>query len=366
MKVLVLINSIDVTLGGTSHSSTSVVSELSRQFPQIEIILITRFSENPILTNYNTKNAQIIFCKSLVFGIYQNIGLLKQIDIIHVQGLWSTFPTMFGIIAKLISGARLIVSPRGMLEPWTLKQGKIKKKLALFTYQGYLFKLTDVFHVTAPSEKKNLQILIPNAKTSIIPNGIISSEFKRAIHLEKKEKKIILFISRIHKKKGIELLLNSWKLLSDLWDSWEIQIVGDGDEAYIESLNRLIIDLKLNSVNIEGPKYGVDKIEAYSNADIFVLPTFSENFGIVVAEAMASALPVITTIATPWDEIKELSIGEIIPPQDHELSLALRKWTSMSCRERQSAGDRALQLIENKYDLSLVAKKFKEFYDALN
>ena len=127
MKVLVLINSIDVTHGGTSNSSTSVLSELSRQFPYVEITLITRFSQNPILTHFDNTNAQIIFCKSLVLGIYQNLSLIKQVDVIHVQGLWSPFPTFFGAISKLISGARLIVSPRGMLEPWTLKQGGLKK-----------------------------------------------------------------------------------------------------------------------------------------------------------------------------------------------------------------------------------------------
>lgn len=363
MKVLVLINSIDVTQGGTSRSSTSVVSELSRQFPNIEITLITRFSQNPIFTHFDNTNAQIIFCKSLILGIYQNLSLIKQVDVIHVQGLWSTFPTLFGTMAKLISGARLIVSPRGMLEPWTLKEGALKKKLALYTYQGYLFKLTDVFHVTASSEKKNLLSIVPNAKAVIIPNGVIFEEFKPANHFEKKEKRIILFISRIHKKKGIEVLLNSWRSLPELWESWEIQIIGDGNDAYIERLKRLIISLELNSVNIYEPKYGSDKIDAYSKADIFVLPTFSENFGIVVAEAMASSLPVITTTATPWGEIKELSIGEIIPPQDCELVSALLKWTSMSCSERQRAGNRARQLVENKYDLRLVSKAFMELYD---
>ena len=153
---------------------------------------------------------------------------------------------------------------------------------------------------------------MPYAKTVVIPNGIISSDFTSANHIEKKEKRVILFISRIHKKKGIELLLESWKLLPELWNTWKIRIIGDGDEAYIESLKRLLISMELNSVYIEGPKYGDDKIDAYSEADIFVLPSYSENFGIVVAEAMASSLPVITTTATPWGEIEELSTRSLI------------------------------------------------------
>src|SRR6056300_1677992 len=108
-----LINSIDASHGGTSRSSTSVVSELSRQYPQIEITLITRFSKNPVLTDFKSVNAKVVFCKGIVHAIFQNLGLLRQADVIHVQGLWSTFPTLLAIITKLTSGARTIVSPRG-------------------------------------------------------------------------------------------------------------------------------------------------------------------------------------------------------------------------------------------------------------
>ena len=103
MKVLILINSIDVSQGGTSRSSTAVVSELSRQFPHLKTTLITRSSDNPVRSNFEIKNADIKFCQNLALGLYQNFSLIRQADVIHVQGLWSLFPTLFGILAKLIS-----------------------------------------------------------------------------------------------------------------------------------------------------------------------------------------------------------------------------------------------------------------------
>lgn len=362
MKVLVIINSIDVSHGGTSRSSTAVISELSRRFPYIEIMLITRSSENPIISNFKSTNAQIIFCKNLIFGLYQNLRLIKQVDVIHVQGLWSIFPTLFGIIAKVISGASLIVSPRGMLETWSLKQGELKKKLALFTYQGYLFRLTDTFHVTADEESKSLSMIVPKNRNVVIPNGIHTSSFRDANHLLNSEERTILFLSRIHQKKGIEMLVNAWDSLASNWPNWKVRIVGDGDKTYIESLKRLIIKKNVTNITVEGPLYGEDKIEAYASCDLFVLPTYSENFGIVIAEALASSVPVVTTTGTPWSEIATWNCGEYIEPNLNALINALEKWMEFTPESRMKAGLIGKRLIQTKYSLEFVAQSFEKLY----
>lgn len=363
MKVLVLINSIDATHGGTSRSSTSVVSELSRQFTDLEITLITKHTKNPVLLDFGRDNAQVIFCKSLFAGLYQNLNLIKHIDVVHVHGLWSSFPTLFGIIAKLISGARLIVSPRGMLEPWSLKQGSLKKKLALFTYQGFLFNLTDIFHVTANEESQSLSAVVPNNIDFVIPNGIETSAFQEAEHRSNSQNRSILFLSRIHPKKGLEMLIQAWSLLENSWPAWKVRIVGDGDQAYIESLKELIASKNLTNIKIEEPLYNDDKIEAYSSSDLFVLPTYSENFGIVIAEALVSCLPVITTTGTPWSEIKTHNCGEYVEPNVDDLLGALRKWMLITPEKRKEAGLRGKHLIQNKYSLVSVAASFNKLYN---
>ena len=363
MKVLILINSIDVSQGGTSRSSTAVVSELSRQFPHLKTTLITRSSDNPVRSNFEIKNADIKFCQNLALGLYQNFSLIRQADVIHVQGLWSLFPTLFGILAKLISGGRLIVSPRGMLESWSLQQGELKKKLALFTYQGYLFRLTDTFHVTAEEESKSLSIIVPNNRNAVIPNGIDTSLFGNADHLADSEGRTILFLSRIHQKKGLELLIDAWSSLALKWPTWKVRIVGDGDKAYIESLKHRITNLNLVNIAVEGPLYGEDKNEAYSSSDIFVLPTYSENFGIVVAEALASCVPVITTTGTPWSEIDTWNCGEYIEPDLDSLINALDKWMEFTPESRMEAGLKGKKLVQTKYSLASVAQSFEKLYN---
>ena len=363
MKVLVIINSIDVSHGGTSRSSTDVVSELARRFPNIETTLITCASENPVISNFDSTNAEIKFCKNLVVGVYQNLSLINQADVIHVQGLWSIFPTLFGIIAKLISGARLIVSPRGMLETWSLKQGELKKKLALFTYQGYLFKLTDTFHVTADEESKSLSTIMPKNRNIVIPNGINTSSYRDAAHLSNSGERTILFLSRIHQKKGLEMLVDAWSSLVSKWPNWRIRIVGDGDKAYIESLKHRITNLNLVNIAVEGPLYGENKNEAYTTSDLFVLPTYSENFGIVVAEALASCVPVITTTGTPWSEIDTWKCGEYIEPDLDALINALDKWMELTPKSRMEAGLMGRKLIQTKYSLGSVAQSFEKLYN---
>ena len=363
MKVIVIINSIDASQGGTSRSSTAVISELARRFPHIEITLITRSSENPVKSNFKSANAQINFCKNLVSGVYQNWNLINQADVIHVQGLWSIFPTLFGIIAKVVSDARLIVSPRGMLETWSLKQGEIKKKLALYTYQGYLFRLTDTFHVTADEESKSLTMIVPKNRNVVIPNGINTSSFIDADHLSDSEARTILFLSRIHQKKGLEMLVDAWSSLVSKWPNWKVRIVGDGDKAYIESLKHRITKYNLANIVVEGPLYGGDKNEAYSTSDLFVLPTYSENFGIVVAEALASCVPVITTTGTPWSEIADWKCGEYIEPNLDALEQAMDKWMELTPESRNEAGLMGKKLVQTKYSLNSVAQAFEKLYN---
>ena len=110
----------------------------------------------------------------------------------------------------------------------------------------------------------------------------------------------LLFLGRLHPIKGIELLLEAWKVLQDVHSDWGLTIAGKGDETYVASLQALTARLKLKRVEFTGPVYGAAKTRLYVASHLFVLPTFTENFGMAIAEAQAHALPVITTRGAPW------------------------------------------------------------------
>lgn len=362
MKILVLINSIDVSDGGTSRSSTSVIAELTKCFPHLQITLLTLSTYKPVLTSFNRPNVQVCFSRGIASAIIKNYSIIRDVDVVHVQGLWSPFPTFLGIITKFLSGAKLIVSPRGMLEPWSLQQGRIKKKVALRTYQGLLFRLTDVFHVTAIEEAKSLTEVVQNNKNTVIPNGIDISSFVEAHHVENRNDRTILFLSRIHAKKGIEMLIEAWSSLYQNWPNWKVRIIGDGDSLYIESLKTLILSKNIGNIAVEDPVYKEDKVSVYATSDLFVLPTYSENFGIVIAEALSSGLPVITTTGTPWSQIEENHCGELIEPSVNELLPAMQKWMEYSAKERKEAGLRGKRLVERKYSIHTIAQSFYDLY----
>ena len=217
--------------------------------------------------------------------------------------------------------------------------------------------------MTADEESKSLSIIVPNNRNVVIPNGIDTSSFRNADHLTDSEGRTILFLSRIHQKKGLELLIDAWSSLASKWPIWKVRIVGDGDKAYIESLKQRITNLNLVNMAVEGPLYGENKNEAYTTSDLFVLPTYSENFGIVVAEALASCVPVITTTGTPWSEIETWNCGEYIEPDLDALINALDKWMELTPKSRIEAGLRGRKLIQTKYSLGSVAQAFEKLYN---
>jgi len=183
--------------------------------------------------------------------------------------------------------------------------------------------------------------------------------FARKIKVKK-----ILFLSRIHPKKGIEDLIMAWEGLElAVKKNWTIEIAGNGDANYINKLNDIIKQRELqNQIFIVGSKFAQDKVDIYHSADFFVLPTYSENFGIVVAEALSCGLPVITTKGTPWQELETKKAGKWIDIGVEPLRIALEEMMKKSDLEREVLGRNGRKLIEENYSIESVADKFILLY----
>jgi glycosyltransferase involved in cell wall biosynthesis len=256
-----------------------------------------------------------------------------------------------------------VISPRGMLEPWSLSQKKIKKRIAMLLFQKKDLQMANCIHATANSEAKNLRALGFTNPIAIIPNGINLLDYPD-FNKTKKTKRKLLFLSRIHEKKGVELLINSWNELDSIYTkSWEIEIVGSGNDDYIETLKELINKYQLNSsVKISKPIYGIQKLQKYQSADLFVLPSYSENFGIVVAEALACKLPVITTKGVPWSELNLLGCGDWIEIGIEPLKESLKKMLLKSNEDLLKMGTIGRNLIVEKYSMNSTAKNMNKLY----
>jgi glycosyltransferase involved in cell wall biosynthesis len=366
MKITHCISSIDESTGGPARSVTHLVVAFGEIDKVSEINLLTLESENPLLLKFsNTKLLLKFYNSGFMEYSYQLANKLDSIqsELFHIHGIWQ-IP-----VHQMAKSARqrkipYVISTRGMLEPWSLEQSKIKKKLAMLLFQHKDLKEASCLHATALMEVESIRKLGFKNPIACIPNGINIGDFPQKKYAIGKAKKTILFLSRIHPKKGIEILIDAWQSLDYiLKEKWCIQIAGNGEEKYIKQLNSLIEEKGLaESITIIGPKFGPEKIATYHEADLFVLPTHSENFGIVIAEALCCGVPVITTKGTPWEVLERYNAGKWVAVGESPLKEALEHLMRKTDAEREAMGKNGRKLIEENYSIESVAERFILLY----
>lgn len=368
MKVLHTISGLDLSSGGPSFSVYLLVNELITNGIDAEILTFAAKGANNkiisedyfIKTIKPPKNIKIPFSNSFYKYLKEN----NNHDIYHGHGLWQ-FPVHYMSIEARKKSKPYIITPRGMLRFWALEQSKLKKKIALWLYQKQDLNKAACLHATAKIEAEEIRSSGFNNPIAVIPNGLNLSLFPLRKEIIQKSKKTILYLSRIHPKKGIESLIKAWTFVPpSIKNDWEIILAGNGEEKYINQLKRLANSYNLeNDIKFVGPKYGQDKIDLFHNADLFVLPTFEENFGMAVAEALAFGLPVITTKGAPWEELNIHNAGWWIDIGVEPLVRALTEATQVSDNERKQMGLNGRKLVEENYSIESVAQKMIQLYE---
>lgn len=357
MKVIHVVGSLDISAGGPSRSVPQTCEYLSKIGVDIEIY--TRPSENPVQIietptyKVSFKNFRQLFLDG--FKLSKN-----EVDLIHLQHVWDPYVHLMAWFARL-KGIPYVVTPRGMLEPWIMEQRPLKKKMGRALYLNKDLKKAETIHVTCDLEKRNITNLGFKAEKVNIPNGVEFSTVpkpKRDYGTKK-----IVFLSRIHEKKGIEILIDAWKQVVVDNKDWVLEIAGEGEKTYVNKIKNKINNQKILNVSLVGGKYGDAKWDFIKEGDVFILPTFSENFGIVVAEALAVGVPVITTTGTPWEELNTRDCGWWIDLSVDNLKNTLLIAINTSENELEMMGVRGRKLIEENYDVVQVANKLKRVYE---
>lgn len=288
-------------------------------------------------------------------------------DVVHVNCCWQPVPAKVAVWAKN-AGYKVVYTPHGMLEPYAIRRHYWTKKLpAILLFQKRGIQVADLVHATADTEKGNLIKLGWNKKVHVIANCVqideISFKFQDSGF---KRSKNVLFLSRVHPKKGINFLIEAVAQLKHEFTGYTFTIAGPGEESYVQELKTLAIKNGVSDMfDFVGPIFGSNKWPLYRKTDLFVLPTYSENFGIVVPEALASGTPVITTVGTPWSELNELNCGWCTEIGTKPLVEALKKFLSCSDSDMEQMGRRGRKLVEDKYSSTSVAKQFVEMYRLL-
>lgn len=243
--------------------------------------------------------------------------------VIHSNGLWRMPNVYPGQISRR-SGAPLIVSPHGMLGKDALRFSSVRKRVFSVLAQDRALASASCIHATSEKEFEDVRAFGINAPVAIIPNGIdiptLSTD--RGPPLSQRE---ILYLGRLHPKKAIDRLLIAWSRLEACHPDWRVRIVGPSEAGYLEELKALAGRLGLARVEFHRGLFGAERDAAYRDADLLVLPTLDENFGMVVAEALAWGTPVICSKGAPWSGLESHGCGWWIDHGADALEVAMRE-----------------------------------------
>lgn len=365
------IASLSAGSGGTSRCVSDLGGELATLGAEVAIVTSedscseeTIFRPDNSLCRVYTSLDQGTLGK-LAFPFYellQQIVVSRQVRLIHDHGIWLPTNIMAARAARK-SGIPLVISTHGMVEPWSLSQSSARKKIALQLYQKKIFQQAELFFATSEPEAAHIRSLGLSQPIAVIPNGVHMPEQGCSLPGRNVNRsRTILFLSRIHKKKGLLNLVRAWGNIRE--SGWRFIIAGADEGGYRSEVEKEINRLGVGHFfEFVGPLYDEQKEQAFLGADIFVLPTYSENFGIVVAEAMSHSVPVITTTGTPWESISEEKIGWWVPPTVEGIEGALHEAISLSDEERACMGASARKHVEENYSWPTIAQNVLAVYD---
>lgn len=286
-------------------------------------------------------------------------------DIIHDHGIWLPAHHKIAKLAQRLAVPR-VVSPRGMLEPWCLQHHGFRKRVAWLLYQRRDLASSTSLHATSQSEAQQFRRLGFTQPITLLPNGVGLPDVAVTERAQQPayDKREILFLSRIHPVKGLLNLVAAWK--NCVHENWRLRIVGDDEGGHRQAVADAISSLELNdSVQVEAAVHSSEKWSLLQRADVVILPSVSENFGIVVAEALAVGTPAITTTGTPWQQLTGMRCGWYVDPSVEGLSSALQSAMSCSREQLHEMGARGQQWVREEFSWNDIGMKMLQAYQCL-
>ena len=306
--------------------------------------------------------------KSLAYSTDLFEALAKQEpDIIHSQGIWM-YNSKGALLGKKKLNAKTIITPRGMLDPWALRNSHWKKVIAGWLFENENLRKADCIHALNWSEYESVRAYGLKNPVAIIPNGF--NILENVVLDRNKQKKTLLFIGRIHPKKGIAELLEGLHIIKDrnldLLKNWQIRIAGWDQLGHTDELKARCDEFGLNEeVAFIGPVLGKEKENELFKADAFVLTSFSEGLPMSVLEAWAYRLPVVMTDQCNLPDGFEDNAAIRVTTASQSIAEGLEQLFSMSDAERTAIGDNGYELVKRDYTWDGIADKTIQLYQWL-
>ena len=294
--------------------------------------------------------------------------LKDNADILHMEALWR-YPQLLMSVWKRHKKAPIVCSPHGMLDPYIIRsQGKLKRLFSTLFFQKSL-ESVDCYHALCQKEYEDIRKYGLKQPVAIIPNGINMPDPN--LKFEKSDsKRHLLYLGRLHKKKGVDLLIKAVaaikKVNADLLNNWQIDLVGWDHENCKVELEKIVAENHLeNIVVFHGGLFGKDKQRMYATADGYILPSHGEGLPMTVLEAWSWKLPVIMTPECHLQEGYEASAAIRINDNVESVKEGIIKFLRMTSEERSSMGQRGYDLVSKNFTWDASAKKMIMVYEWL-
>jgi glycosyltransferase involved in cell wall biosynthesis len=361
MRITQVIHGVHNTSAGSHYSVTQLAHSLAAHGHACEVLspgpAPARWDGTARLTLYDTP---FVRNTGLAFGL---IGECRrragQRVILHNHGVWR-LTNLFPLAVPKDARARIVCSPRGTFASWCMNHKSTRKVPFWTLLQRPALERVHCFHATAEPEAEDIRRLGFRQPIAIIPNGVDVPSLPAT-----ERQNNLVFLGRIAQEKGIDMLLKAWRELAAEFPHWRLRIAGPLTSAHAADMQALARSLELPRCEFIGELRGAAKTAELAAARLFVLPSHTENFGVVVAEALAHGVPVVTTTGTPWSELEDRRCGWRVPPERAALTIGLRKALSHAPSELASMGAAGREWVSTVYRWDAVTDRMVRTYEWL-
>jgi glycosyltransferase involved in cell wall biosynthesis len=370
IRVLHVVSGLEPEQGGPAYTVPRLCKALVAAGVSTQIYSVASQAEpercEGDASSFRWNFASVPFLKNLRISrslIRKLNNLNGQFDFVHVHGLW-TLACVFGSKAAEKVGIPLVLAPRGMLSPGSLRISPLKKAVFWHLHQHRAVRASTCIHATSQLEADEIAGFL-NRWNMRIPVAIVGNGVDIPVLPPRPlrgDERTMLFLGRLHRKKGLVTVVRAWSRLAAERPKWHLRIVGPDEHGHAAELRQMASALGVPRISIEGPKFGADKWDAYRSSDLYVLPSHAENFAVTVAEALAAEVPVITTKNTPWSRITAENCGWWIDEGEDSFLSAMKAATRLSDEERFTMGANGRSYVTNEYSWGKIGKEMASLY----
>lgn len=367
MKILHTISGLNISSGGPTSCTYNLIKGLRDEGIEADILtLMPRDDSDKIIADDsfikalpNDARTPLVYSSNFRRYLSSHIGY----DLYHANGLW-TCPTHFTAEIAKKQNKPCVIAPHGMLYLQALQVSAWKKKIVSTVFQRKDLETASCLQATCMAELEHIRAFGLNNPVAVIPNGLVIDD---SLEIRKTSNSVrrFAFVGRLNRIKNVDLLLSAWSKLGDKTRNCELLIIGDGDTAYKKELEEFATANKLNNVRFLGFIMGKDLQKLVHSIDFQILPSKSENFGMVVPEALIQGAPVIASKGTPWSDLETFDCGWWVDNDIDTLISTLLIAINLSEQDRLGMGERGRTLVLRHYSIKSVSLRMKQLYEWL-